>query len=77
VRVGNRAKENSNDLALKIVDAWVDVVNWEAKPNDERDLRAVFVIGEVVAGIEVGARASRGVMVLLLTLLALGQSAHV
>jgi hypothetical protein len=36
------------------------VVNWEAKPNDERDLRAGFVIGEVVAGIEVGARASRG-----------------
>jgi hypothetical protein len=52
------------------------VVNWEAKPNDERDLRAGFVIGEVVAGIEVGARASRGVLLLLLILLALGQSAH-
>lgn len=54
----------------------VAVVNWEAKPNDERDLRAVFVIGEVVAGIEVKARASRGVLLLLLTILALGQSAH-
>jgi hypothetical protein len=41
---------------LTIVDAWNAVVNaGEKKPKDEcRELQAVVVIGEIVAGVEAG-----------------------
>ena len=55
MRVGQRSKEDFDDLALKIVDAWNAVVNGTEKPKDEsRELRAVFVVGEIVAGVDAG-----------------------
>jgi hypothetical protein len=55
VRVGNRTKEEFDDLALRIVDAWNQVVNYGERPKDmRRELRAVFVIEEIVGGVEAG-----------------------
>jgi hypothetical protein len=55
VRVGRRTKEDFDDLALQVIDAWNAVVNGGQKPEDEsRELRAVFVIGEIIAGVKAG-----------------------
>ncbi len=55
VRVGQRTKEDFDDLALKIVDAWNAVVDSAEEPGDgSRELRTVFVVGEIVAGVEAG-----------------------
>lgn len=55
MRVGQRTREDFEDLASKIFDAWNAVVNRSDLSKDEsKELRAVFVIGEIVAGVEGG-----------------------
>lgn len=55
MRVGQRTKVDSGDLALKIVGALNAVVKNAEKARDKgRELRAVFVVGDMVAGIEAG-----------------------
>ncbi len=55
MRVGQRIKEDFDDLALKIVDAWNAVVDSAEESEDgSRELRTVFVVGEIVAGVEAG-----------------------
>ncbi|KAL2043152.1 hypothetical protein N7G274_004212 [Stereocaulon virgatum] len=43
-----------NTLCTQITTAWNTTVNPHAKPSDELELRAVFVLGTIVAGREVG-----------------------
>jgi F0F1-type ATP synthase assembly protein I len=54
VRVGQRTKEDFDDLAVKIVEAWNDIVNGQKAGNEESELKAVFIVGEIVAGVEAG-----------------------
>lgn len=55
VRVGSRTKADFDEMALEVVDIWNAIVNGGETSKDESSkLQAVFVIGEIVAGVEAG-----------------------
>lgn len=55
VRVGKRSADDFNVLCGEINSAWAAIVHPESSvPSETEELRANFIIGEVIAGTEAG-----------------------
>ncbi|KAE8153089.1 hypothetical protein BDV25DRAFT_137159 [Aspergillus avenaceus] len=51
---GTRTREDFDDLALRISEAWNQTVNGNQKVTKERELNRVFIMGAITAGYENG-----------------------